>query len=129
MLGVNPVSLKVVIFVTVVPTTAYIPEAVLRSILNPVSLVELSVQDKFICVVETTVPIKFDGATGTTVVVEFPLESLLVEHPTIKNSVNSVAKTDFKITFFIINKFPYSCGFSEYAPFFIVGSGLHFYLC
>jgi hypothetical protein len=32
-------------------------------------------------VVEITVPDKLVGDTGTTVVVEFPFESLLVEHP------------------------------------------------
>jgi len=59
--------------------------------------VELSVQDKLIWVVEKTAVIKLVGGTGAIIVGEFPLESLLVEHP--KKMINdSVINANFIIT-------------------------------
>ncbi len=59
-------SLKILTFVVVVPITSKVPPTNLRSILNPVSLVERSVHVKSNSVVEIASPVKFSGAAGTT---------------------------------------------------------------
>lgn len=76
----------------------------MRSILNPVSLVELSVQERLICVDEATVPVKFDGVTGNAVVVLFPFSSELVEQEQkIANTV--IIKNIFSFCFYFKLKF------------------------
>ena len=87
MFGVNPISLKVVMSVGVDSIIANAPVAVLRSILNPVSLVALSIQDNLILVVETTIPVKLDGASGAILIIGgVLLESVFVEQPKIKRT-------------------------------------------
>ena len=81
------------------PISDQVPDPVFLSILNPVSLVELSNHVSIIWLFKT-VPVKFEGATGTIAVVVFPLPSLFVEHP--KKSANAKIKDKSRVIFFMI---------------------------
>ena len=87
-------SLNVVMFVPVVPTIENAPAPDLRSILNPVSFVELSIQDRLIWVADVKAPVKLVGTNGITVVLESPFESVLVEHEYIR-AINNKKESVF----------------------------------
>jgi hypothetical protein len=84
---VRPRSLYVVKFCPVLATSVKLLDPVFLCTLNPVSLVELSVHCKFICVVEASVTVKFVGANGISVV----FAVLSVDHPESKSTVEAKA--------------------------------------
>src|SRR5688572_23832039 len=61
-LGARPVLLRVLTFAPTVATNTYAPPAVRRSMRKPVSLFELSVHRRLICVAETAVAVSPVGA-------------------------------------------------------------------
>jgi hypothetical protein len=94
-LAANPTSLKLSTSAFTVPTTAKFPPSNLLSILNPVSLVELSVQVKFTWELDTNTPVKLLGAKGITVVVEAPLLLGLLEQLIKINTAEEIDKINF----------------------------------
>jgi len=75
----RPVLEKEATFVPVVPICAQGPaEAVARSILNPVSLLELSSQVRLIWLEETAEAKRFDGTEGTPEATWVVAEAVLV---------------------------------------------------